>query len=795
MQQFRVVPIITTFLIVIVIQTTLLFSIMPAEPGHSGTGADTWQFYYPDTKKALLLSEAVHSGSFHFHNTPEAELVEVYGRYGPAVLSPGKPLCRILLFEGDTVRFEETIRAPDNPLPGQTLYARFYMAPALGIDRIRIMRDNAGTFPKKSFIRIEKVALGIRAGEKPRARVLDFHPTSLGHEIIWSFSEKELTAWTCSHPGAFRRMENGILYVDIPQAWKGMESPLLDDIPAEDYAFFEVRMKTDTGVGRGYLFWTTRAEPEWSHTKRIGFLIKGSSKYRRYILDLSRAPGWKGQIRKLGLLPLDHAGSVRIDSMTLFDAPVLGFLAKHTGAVRKDYLFYLFLLIWLVMLLIGRIIGRTEPIHRWNQKMLFRGMLLLLAAVLIFPFSFYPGLKLNFQGIHLIPPAAALVFLALFRLAGGTGKKRDSFLRRNREFFRTDIFLCLFLAFSFLCFLRTGGDKGALHYYLHYYLSGGLVFFLARTLWKKNGERWCRWLFYTVLGLGMLLSVEGLSSFLIQSDLFYDHFYRIFTPGYYQVPVQRISASLVHPTVFGSFLLFPLGTGLAYLYYGKQPAKIIGAISVVLVLLALFLTFSRGCWLSGCVVMFFFMKNKGWKRIIAIGLLIVAVLSASILISPHARSALEKRLTFMREETRHRMSGLLTAGKMGVSSFIFGVGPGKYPDLEPEYRVLKVEKEQTHWKTPDNMYLRIFAETGIPGLLLFLLFLYLALKNMAMLKDAVSPQEKITAAAPRAACAGFLVNLLFYDGLYWFAPMLVFFLFLGTGVREDGNHDYIENSG
>jgi len=746
----------------------------------------SWQFKYPDGKQGDLITGRSPDIIYRFNAPRDIELLEIYGRFRPTSLKRGSPLFQIHLRSDSTSPLVQTIRSTRLPWDRNIIYVRSLFPSPVRIDQIVLRADPFAASQEDFQIRIDSVAVGRETGEKPRAKVLDFHPRTLSREIIWDFSGQGNSAWTDPVRGKNHKIHRGVLIGQITGEDDRIESPVLQDVRAGSFPFMEIRMKTDTAVGRGYLYWTTEAGQGISPKRRAGFRIKGSGKFRRYILHLSASPRWKGAVRQLTLVPLDHQGTFAVDSITLFNAPLLEFLWKHTTGVRKDILFYLALLFWLILLSAGRLTGRGEALRSWNQGIIRYGMICLLVCAVLFPFDFYPGLKISFLGTRLIPPAAVLFFFLLYRTAGIKKARPRSAPGR----LPIDYYLIAFLLFACLSLLWPDGGQNTTRYLFQYYIPAGMAFFLSRGLSKEKGGKWRERLCMAGLGTGLFLSLNGLISFFVKSDLLYDHFYKIFAESYYQVPLQRISSALIHPTVLGSFLLFPLGVALAYILHGRQRIfKIFGFAGLLLILPAIFLTFSRGCWLCAAVVLLTFFKGDGWKRILVPLSAVTILLIITFFGSGYTREAFGKRVSVLEEESRHRLSGFFTAGRMGLSNPLFGAGPGSYPKHELSYRVLDVRKEQTTWKTPDNMYMRLFAETGFPGTGLFILFLFTALKKMRRAAREASWEDKPETTALWAASLGFSLNLLFFDGLYWFPPMLIFFLFLGAGDRiKPGNH-------
>jgi O-antigen ligase len=81
---------------------------------------------------------------------------------------------------------------------------------------------------------------------------------------------------------------------------------------------------------------------------------------------------------------------------------------------------------------------------------------------------------------------------------------------------------------------------------------------------------------------------------------------------------------------------------------------------------------------------------------------------------------------------------------------------------------------------PDNMYLSLLSESGILGLLAFLIFIFLLIKRGAQRFNAEKDRQvKLTILMPLCALAGLLVNMAAYDLFYWDNPLMLFSLICG----------------
>jgi O-antigen ligase len=106
-----------------------------------------------------------------------------------------------------------------------------------------------------------------------------------------------------------------------------------------------------------------------------------------------------------------------------------------------------------------------------------------------------------------------------------------------------------------------------------------------------------------------------------------------------------------------------------------------------------------------------------------------------------------------------------------------GLGQGieAYNVIYPYYAFNAVVAPHSH-----NLYLQIFVETGIIGLLAFIILLAWFFRSQArFMRRTVEMRDKIISAAMVSAVIGFLFQGIFDYVFYNYRVMLVFFLFLG----------------
>jgi len=123
---------------------------------------------------------------------------------------------------------------------------------------------------------------------------------------------------------------------------------------------------------------------------------------------------------------------------------------------------------------------------------------------------------------------------------------------------------------------------------------------------------------------------------------------------------------------------------------------------------------------------------------------------------------------------KHRLKSYSTVILISSQKIITGIGFGNYPSVHEQYAVNGVE---LNTPTPDNMYLRFLAETGIVGLCMFLTFLIYWIKKLWKVA-----MTDLRVAAITGGIIGFCFNMLFADLLLWPATQFAFWTLLGIGA-------------
>ena len=255
---------------------------------------------------------------------------------------------------------------------------------------------------------------------------------------------------------------------------------------------------------------------------------------------------------------------------------------------------------------------------------------------------------------------------------------------------------------------------------------------------------------------------------------------------------QRSFGLFPNPNMLGGFLASGTGFLLFYFYKAQGRAGWFFGLTLILSLVCLHLTKSRGGFLVAvCSIVLFLVllgvlarKNavSGKKRIYVTVSLIVFLAIAVTPLNPVVKRALELGKNDKAAYSRIEIWG--SALKMLKDRPLAGFGLNTFKDAAPKYyfpvggSIGNYTRVQHH---AHNEYLQFLVETGVAGGLLMLVFLYLIIRRFFRILAATKDKEKLFAlCAVATAIAGLLIHALVDFNLH-FLPTLVLLVLL-TGI-------------
>ncbi len=237
---------------------------------------------------------------------------------------------------------------------------------------------------------------------------------------------------------------------------------------------------------------------------------------------------------------------------------------------------------------------------------------------------------------------------------------------------------------------------------------------------------------------------------------------------------MRVYSTFENPNVYGEYLILaiPIIAGLLWTEKGIFK-KLFWLGSLGVTMLALALTFSRGCWLG---------------IILAIGLLAIMIDRRFILLGIVALLF----LPFVLPESI--INRFLSIGNMGDSSTSYrvyiwmgtlamladywfsgtGLGITSFNTIYPIYSYNDISAPHSH-----NLYLQLVVEFGIVGLIVFLGMLYNFYKETII---SICKKKNILTSSLIAGVSGFMLQSMFDHTWYNYRVVLIFWIIIAFGL-------------
>ncbi|MFH1412003.1 MAG: O-antigen ligase family protein [Candidatus Omnitrophota bacterium] len=298
-------------------------------------------------------------------------------------------------------------------------------------------------------------------------------------------------------------------------------------------------------------------------------------------------------------------------------------------------------------------------------------------------------------------------------------------------------------------------------------LEYSLVFIaVATTAWKKG---FIKRFIYVLTGTTIVISANGFFQYFTGEGLIRHR--TLITLDY----MRRTSSSFIHPNDFGVYLLVVCAIFLSFVISEREKirSKMLFFIPMIISLLSLFFTKSRGAWLSFCAA-FLVTGALRSKRMVAFFLALL--LSVFVLLPYTAQERIFSLTDTKSGTTWERL--MLWKGTINMIKEhpILGFGVNTYSRNFPKYK----PGEYPDVRYSHNCYLHMASEIGIPGALIFLVFLISTLICVIKGVSSMPPgRAKILSLGIFTGLVGFSINAM-VDTHFYSVNLAVFFhLFLG----------------
>lgn len=317
------------------------------------------------------------------------------------------------------------------------------------------------------------------------------------------------------------------------------------------------------------------------------------------------------------------------------------------------------------------------------------------------------------------------------------------------------------LTLAVLCFIIVSGLSWAFSFdrYLSWktgmrdLLIGGGFFFIIMSVFRLPKYRKAA---FVVLMSGVSLTVfVGLFLYL--------------RGNYFPQTPQRIWLSFYHPNSSGSALVLLIPIMLCF-FLSRAPIQVRLFYALVLVILgvAMFLTYSRTAWFSLLVAIGVLSLRWKWSYyLIGVLVLVVLLLVLGINLGPQTFLKDRVKMEFWKDPNiNKRLIYWEAAVHMFVSRPLLGFGPGYGVFMHSYESCFKKIETGELPPGPHNQYLCVAASTGFLGVVAFIWLFITIIKNLSRAeREAINPFDRNFSAGLKAGLIGFLVGCLADDPL------------------------------
>ncbi|OGC58791.1 hypothetical protein A2473_02225 [candidate division WWE3 bacterium RIFOXYC2_FULL_42_13] len=326
----------------------------------------------------------------------------------------------------------------------------------------------------------------------------------------------------------------------------------------------------------------------------------------------------------------------------------------------------------------------------------------------------------------------------------------------------------LFFVFSLLAgtslllnFYRYGSNEGmtSAFYLIRYvvYLLSGLV--VSNMLSSKimAREQLEKYLIFSAL----FLCGAGLVQLLVLPD------FSVLDPSFGWDPHKnRVASTFFDPNFLGAYLVTVFSVILGSIAGGKRGK--FRLISAVVILIFIFLTFSRSAWAMLAVVLFIFGLFK-LRKFLFLGLFLAFL---AYFLVPRVQIRLSG-ITDPADSARYRLVSWKNALQISRDNLLTGVGFNAYRYVQRDYNFLTVDNISSRSGAgTDSSLLFVLATTGIFGALTFA-----AALAFPFLDNAVSRRKYrlvIVSLVPALMLESLFINSLFYPQIMFVLYTVIF---------------------
>lgn len=332
---------------------------------------------------------------------------------------------------------------------------------------------------------------------------------------------------------------------------------------------------------------------------------------------------------------------------------------------------------------------------------------------------------------------------------------------------RTGLFLIFYIVFLIIYGINSYAPSSSINIALLWSMFVISYFLVISLIDNKEKFKWAMFIFCTA---ALFTAFYGLFQYVSgQFDMTW------VDKELFEELGLRVYSTFENPNVYGEYLLLATPLTFAMAFMTK---RIIGRLyylfSTCVLLCALALTYSRGCYLALLLAFAVFLFYVS-RRLLAIGC--VAMLFVPFALPASIINRFASITNLADSSTSYRLNIWEGTLKMISDFWYMGIGHGTeaFNSVYPYYSLNSIVAPHSH-----NLYLQLTVEMGIWGLIVFLLVLFSFFNDsVSAIKKQTKTQNRVFIAAGIAAMVGFLFQGVFDYVFYNYRVFLIFFVTMG----------------
>lgn len=241
----------------------------------------------------------------------------------------------------------------------------------------------------------------------------------------------------------------------------------------------------------------------------------------------------------------------------------------------------------------------------------------------------------------------------------------------------------------------------------------------------------------------------------------------------------RVSSAFENPNMLGEYLVIVIPLATARLLLSKNAAKALGRLTMLAVLFGcLVLTWSRGAWLgflAGLVLFFLICSEKALSAFI-LGAFTLPFIP--LVLPERIWQRLSSIGSLADTSSTYRLNIWRGVARLCRDFYLGGIGVGEaaFQKIYAEYSLPAITTPHTH-----HLYLQILVETGLFGLLVFLVVLFFfAQSSFSHLGRTENRASRLYAAAALSGITGALVQG--FTDYIWYNYRVYFIFWAVVGI-------------